>query len=761
MKLSPWMPLVALASLLAAPACLVDPVDFTGKTCSSASDCPDGYRCDPVSGSCVASDAPATDGSVSSRDAAIAGDASLANDAAVEPTDADVVEPADADVVEKADGGKRPDGSLPTAFDGGPATDAAVVQPPDAGSGCKLDSDCKALGAYFCGPGGICQACNTDQKCGATCSACGLGSSCDGTSCRPCSTVLKCGPTCIQCDPGTSCDGLSCQPCNTSQKCGLTCLACELGNHCAQLPTGPFACAACNVPEFCGPSCVACPKLLPACGATGSCVECSATVPCATGVCLDERCVQCRVDTDCPQGGTGQFCDAANTCQSCKTAEHCGPTCIACFGPAPACNGAACVECLVDADCAGSARGPACCNSHCIANEIPKLAGFLPLSATPGTSLDLTLYGTGFNECSQVYIQGVPGTVSWSGNGSKISATVRVPATPGGHPVVVRNPGRGGGDSNPDDWSLGADLSVGQTTGVAYVPGADLVAIASSDRNMLETYDPATFTPAAVTIPLGAGPAFIAAGPKLLLLSESNSPEVRVYQDFPFGSYFPINAPSQSAVLDVDATTSQALIASSNPDQFQVLDLNSMQIVLSMPVTGAPLSELFGVGFDGLFPDSPFLSYSGSAGFPLPPFGFNQANPNPTRYQFAVNRLEHEVVQARGNFAEGYRFPSGSISGSVNIPMTGGLAMNATDFGARVLLLTMRGGPGALHFIDWSSKVSLGDVGAARSRFCTNGGKGQGVPDAIAIDPTRNRALVANSCNRTLEGYNLNILFVK
>ncbi|MGC4116904.1 MAG: hypothetical protein QM765_20545 [Myxococcales bacterium] len=747
MNTSAWMRLsVLVAAALAAPACFVDPVDFSGKACTAASDCPDGYRCDPALDVCVKPgaglDATSPGDAALPRDGSITSDGSLGSDGAL--LDDAGTEPADADVVEPRDAGRPRDASTPNR-DAGAKPDATVVSPPDAGTGCSLDSDCKTLGAFFCGPAKTCLPCDTDQKCGPSCSACGAFTSCDGTSCQPCNTDLKCGAECTACTPGTTCSGSSCMPCTTDQKCGPTCSPCGPGTFCSRNVFGQVACAACTTADHCGAGCVACSDPVPVCGASG--------------------CVQCIQSTDCPPiAGTARYCDDANTCQVCKTSEHCGPGCIACSPRQPVCDGLQCVECLVDADCATSLGGPACCNNRCIKAQVPKLAGFLPLSASPGSTVDLTLYGSNFNECSQVLVDGVPATVTWSGDPAKMVAHLQVPVIAGGHPVVVRNLGPGGGDSNPNDWSLGPDLAVGQTTGVAYVPGTDLVAISSSDRSALELFDPALPGPAVATLSLsGLPPAYLAAGTQKLLVTTRNSSELRIYDNLPNPTYATVFVSGPAALLDVDDTTSLALVANSNPDEFDVLDLTnpSYSSVFSMPVTGAPCCELYAVGLDGAFHDSPFLSYNSGAGIPRAPFMFDEVNSSPARYPFAMNRPQHEVVALRNTMAEGYLLPSGNVQGSMPVPTTGTLAMNVTSFGARVLLLPPRNGSGALHVMDWGKKSTLGDVGTPRSRYCSSAGKDQGAPDAVAIDPTRNRAFVTNSCMKTLEGYNLNILFVR
>lgn len=809
---SPWMRLFALASLLAAPACLVDPVDFTGKTCVADSDCADGYRCS--AGKCVSGSA-APDASPGPVDAALPGDASLGRDGAVgpgdaevEPPDAEVIAPSDAEVVEPADAGKKADGSVPTgdagpAADTGPRSDAAVVTPPDAtvvtpadatvlapdggivtppdgsvvqppdasvtppdaGGGCTQDSDCKALGAFYCSGSGACLPCNTDQKCGAACSTCSAGTSCDGTACAPCATDLKCGLACAPCATGTSCNGTSCQPCTTDAKCGPACSTCGAGTYCAAVgPGGSYSCTGCNVPAHCGPTCSACSSPLPACGASG-CAECTATSPCAIDglFCLNERCVQCRDDSDCPAiGGVGRWCDTStHTCQSCKDNLHCGDSCVACAPPTPVCDGSQCVACVLDADCTDSGTGTYCCNRRCIVPEVPKLAGFTPLSATPGATVDLTLYGTGFNECSQVRVDAAPASVTWLGNPTKLAATLRLTTATGGRAVVVHNPGLGGGDSSPNSWSLGADLPTSSSsTGIAYVPGADLVALAS-DSSAVEVFDPAGFM-LVTDIPLGNRPFGIAAGFKSLVVSLRDDQRVFLFPSFPDATYSQIFVSNSAAWVDVDPATAMGIVVGTSPDEVQYLDLAAEAITRSIPIS-SPSTDLFGVAYDGRYPDTAFVAYNNRAGFVQPSGSFNQVTSSGSPYAISVDRLNHEVFHERltGNTVYAYPFPGGGSAGNFAVGTPGNSAIVPHEFGARVLITALDSGTGALQFADWGAKSSLGAVGPARNRMCTGTGSTRGQPDAIAIDPTRNRAFVANSCDKVLEGYNLNILFVK
>lgn len=101
--------------------------------------------------------------------------------------------------------------------------------------------------------------------------------------------------------------------------------------------------------------------------------------------CLDGKvCVECRIDTDCPDGN---YCRSGD-CVPCTEDRHCGASCVSCayrVGPAPACeitstgtpfclvtggqaDTAKCVACLADSDCGA---GNQCnLNTHlCIVND--------------------------------------------------------------------------------------------------------------------------------------------------------------------------------------------------------------------------------------------------------------------------------------------------------------------------------------------------------------------------------------------------------
>ena len=175
---SGWL-LTLVAPLLGLAACTLDPVDFTGKSCSGQSDCPMGYRCETLAGVCVKSAAVA-DGSQ--------------GDAEARAPDADVVEPTDAEVVAAPDAGET-DASIEedAGLDAGtctPGMSCVPTNPCHAGStSCSAGTQvCDDTGATF--PNGT--SCGTDKVCDSgACVACTSGTSCDPANPRRWGTPVE------------------------------------------------------------------------------------------------------------------------------------------------------------------------------------------------------------------------------------------------------------------------------------------------------------------------------------------------------------------------------------------------------------------------------------------------------------------------------------------------------------------------------------------------------------------------------------------
>ncbi|HEY3445326.1 MAG TPA: IPT/TIG domain-containing protein [Myxococcales bacterium] len=124
------LPRRVLALVLLVSGCMVEPVDFTGKTCSAAADCPDGLQCNGASHQCVPPSG--LDASLARLDAGL--DAALPPDAGeLMELDADV-EPPDAQKPGRdagtptADTGADPDGGTIPNADGALPSDTGAVR---------------------------------------------------------------------------------------------------------------------------------------------------------------------------------------------------------------------------------------------------------------------------------------------------------------------------------------------------------------------------------------------------------------------------------------------------------------------------------------------------------------------------------------------------------------------------------------------------------------------------------------------------------
>jgi len=359
-----------------------------------------------------------------------------------------------------------------------------------------------------------------------------------------------------------------------------------------------------------------------------------------------------------------------------------------------------------------------------------------------------------------VLVGGLPMQATYLGP-DKLTAQVLVPSSLGGPPVVVRNPGAGGGDSNPDSWSLGPDLDLPTSTwvagGVAYVLETDLVAVASSSTAELLFIDPAHFVLAPGGLTISAPISSLAAGVKTLVAADRNSAKVFVITNLPSGNVTTVPGIKAGAKVNVDPAANLALVGSDRPNgEVTEIDLATLQTA-TRSVPGLPCCTLGSVVIDGAFPGTYFLVSDNEATF----FPGTRSHTG-SQYQVAVDRDAHEVISARGyNNLHVASFASQDQTTSIGLNAPGNLAINTMASGAKLLVQATNGGGGALAFVDWNARQELGRVGSARNRYCVQISKDRGAPDAIAIDPTRNRAFVANSCAHTLEGYNLNILFAK
>jgi hypothetical protein len=218
--------------------------------------------------------------------------------------------------------------------------------------GCLSNSDCGVLAT-----GQIVPACDTKRK---VCVGCVADSDCPGGKCNT--------------------DTQTCGDCLVDADCPLQPAICDTTNRCLQTCTKDTDCpqpAYCDLnSQFCQPSC----NTSADCGGSPCdtsasphrCVGCLKTSDCATNISgqicdltpgspQEKTCIACVTDQQCPQPG---HCDASNgqCVASCTTNADCkhndlGHACDTTTPPGY------CVECVSDADCAGSYGGPKCTGS--------------------------------------------------------------------------------------------------------------------------------------------------------------------------------------------------------------------------------------------------------------------------------------------------------------------------------------------------------------------------------------------------------------
>jgi hypothetical protein len=196
--------------------------------------------------------------------------------------------------------------------DGGPASGAGGMSGPSGGEaggsasadnppGCQDDSECIAFNAALpaCDPISLeCVECNVTDHCEA-----GV---CDPNEHR-----------CIQCTLDTDCDTGACYD--------ARCVQCKVNEQCPD-----------EVNDQCHPE-------------LHACVDCVDRSGCATGAC-DEAlhvCVECLVDTDCPEGSNATCDELARKCVDCTQGRGCDEatngTCLE--------GEQRCVDCLDDSGC--------------------------------------------------------------------------------------------------------------------------------------------------------------------------------------------------------------------------------------------------------------------------------------------------------------------------------------------------------------------------------------------------------------------------
>jgi hypothetical protein len=242
------------------------------------------------------------------------------------------------------------------------------------------DTPCDSAGPTpFC-IGGVCEACRDDADCSD-----GARSQCVDHVCRPCDPADHEG-----CGPDALCCGFACHPSGpaSNQQCEACGQACEASSS--------SACAARRCGCGAGPECGG---AAPHCDdPRGVCVECLNDADCAADP-DGQQCIQnvCRVcdpvghdgcgpnQVCCGAGqpglyrceltgpGDGDQCEACDAVCDTTTTNRCADRTCGCGG-GPPCGGATpvcddaqgqCVQCVMDADCAGIPSGGQCVANVC------------------------------------------------------------------------------------------------------------------------------------------------------------------------------------------------------------------------------------------------------------------------------------------------------------------------------------------------------------------------------------------------------------
>jgi len=253
------------------------------------------------------------------------------------------------------------DGPCETCGDAGCNSDLANL--------CE-DRACKCGDSEACLPGTLCRPAGVGGA--FQCVGCASDANCPGQT-------ICCGGTCVGVNPSFQCED-----------CGRACDA-ERADRCTDVGVG----AARNTVCACGDAGAACAanSAAPWC-VNGQCEECRADRDCLNPgrpQCVDNVCRACDPGDQAGCGANQLCCNfqcrntgatSPSNCESCSTSCNAETTnqCVSrdcrcgnadpCTGDTPHCfdnrpGGAACVQCLVDGDCAGNPGGGQCVNNTC------------------------------------------------------------------------------------------------------------------------------------------------------------------------------------------------------------------------------------------------------------------------------------------------------------------------------------------------------------------------------------------------------------
>jgi len=267
----------------------------------------------------------------------------------------------------------------------------------------------------------------------------------------------------------------------------------------------------------------------------------------------------------------------------------------------------------------------------------------------------------------------------------------------------------------------------------------------------MQLVDPEAWT-LGTAIALQAPPTAIAAGTSTVVVGLGS--QMAVYPALPAVTS---NMASASAIapvtaIDVDEVRSQALLggASGSRDLMTLILPTTIVNTLHVPAGSFPCCQALGVATDAN--SDPFVSFDQGQGF-VQGIHFMQTGGNGS-HGCATDRVRHRAVVPGTTRIVEYDLTNDSQLNSLMVNTTGFIGINPAVWGNLVAMIVTGAAPSGVTLVDMSGLVVGGDIDVPRARNCSQG-------DRVAVDPSRNRAFVTNSCSQKLEGYNLNVVFVK
>lgn len=223
---------------------------------------------------------------------------------------------------------------------------------------CASDADCRT-GLHCETKQGLCVPCVDDSHCpaGQVCAMpshnCAKGCSMAHPECGDAGICDPNSKACVQCFKDSDCADPANPRCDANQHLCFPCLPqndnCAMGSYCAQSGQNYTCAAGCKDDSDCG-------GLAPDAGTSDGGIS-DGGMP--GGHCVQNKCSDCKIDTDCP---LGKICKAGACSDGCSNIQGC-PAMFACCA-------AKCVDTTLDYQNCGMcgkvcSNGNNCCNSAC------------------------------------------------------------------------------------------------------------------------------------------------------------------------------------------------------------------------------------------------------------------------------------------------------------------------------------------------------------------------------------------------------------